>query len=137
MSMITCWMLGAVRELVTVLPAALRITRQFEADFVWRLHNGKSRVFTDRADVGRVLAAAAGFLWDRSFSDLGVVCHAGGRSLPAVRKDRCPTGLARFALVRRLPVPFEAKCRFAAASATAASLYGASCGGRHRLRSGP
>ena len=126
---LTLWARGDPDATAEAVAEAMRITRAYEADMDWRLHEVKSKQFANLASVRRWLqretpSIAAG----SEIRDLGVVAVAGKRRKCPVAAARVQLACGRFARLRRLPVPFRWRCLMGAAAGTAAGTDGASCG---------
>ena len=126
---LTVWARGQADEVAETVAEALRITRAYEADMDWRLHEGKSKQFANTASVRRWLQhEMPSIRVGTEVRDLGVVAVAGRRRRHPVSAARLQLACGRFARLRRLPVPFRWRCLMGAAAGTAAGTYGASCG---------
>jgi hypothetical protein len=123
---LTVWARGQAGEVAEAVAEALRITRAYEADMDWRLHEGKSKQFANTASVRRWLQHEMPSIRVVSeIRDLGVVAVAGRRRRHPARMQ---LARGRFARLRRLPVPFRWRCLVGVAAGTAAGTYGSSCG---------
>jgi ribonuclease HI len=126
------WARGDANEVAPAITEGLELTKQFEQAMGWRLHTGrgKSSQFANTAKVRAWLKEqAVEFEVKTHVKDLGVVATAGPRARAPVSAGRMATASARMKRVGRIPVPFNRRCKLAAAAGTAAGMYGAACGG--------
>ena len=126
---LTVWARGSADDVAEAVAEALVITRQYEADMDWRLHEVKSKQFANNATVRRWLQRQTPSIGvTTSVRDLGVVATAGTKRQTPVAAARLRAAIGRFGRIRRLPVGFKWRCLMGAAAGTSAGLYGASCG---------
>ena len=126
---LTVWARGDADVVAEAVADALAITRVYERDLDWHLHEVKSKQFANTAAARRWLqqhtpAIGVGTV----IRDLGVVASAGPRRRAPVSAARLRLARGRFGRIRRIPASFRWRCLLGAAAGTAAGMYGASCG---------
>jgi ribonuclease HI len=125
------WARGKAEEVAPAITEGLETTRRFEEAMGWSLHTGKgkSAQFANTAAVRTWLKSqSADFEVGSHVKDLGVVASAGRAARAPVMAGRIAVAVGRMKRIGQIPVPFERRCRLAAASGTAAGIYGAACG---------
>ncbi len=124
----TFWTAGSAGHVGEVMRNGSRLTREFEEAWDWRLNMVKSRLFTSSATLCQRLRVTEEFRVGVEFQDLGVVATVGAARRAAVSHKRAKGAQGRLEMVKRLPLPFAAKCLFAQQAGTAAGMYGAGVG---------
>jgi ribonuclease HI/endonuclease/exonuclease/phosphatase family metal-dependent hydrolase len=125
------WARGLADDVAPAITEGLEVTKLFQDAMGWCLHTGKgkSAQFANTASVRAWLKSqCAEVEVTTHVKDLGVVATAGRRARTPVTAGRMGTAIGRMKRVACLPVPFERRCQLAAASGTAAGIYGAACG---------
>ena len=126
---LTLWARGDADTVAEAVAEALVITRAYECDMDWRLHEVKSKQFANNASVRRWLQRQTPSIGvTTSVRDLGVVATAGAKRQAPVAAARLRVAIGRFGRVRRIPASFKWRCLMGAAAGTSAGLYGATCG---------
>ena len=126
---LTVWARGDEEVVAVAVAEALAITRIYEHDVDWRLHEVKNKQFADTAAARKWLQRQTPALKVGTVvRDLGVVASAGSQRRAPVSSARLQLSRGRFARIRRIPAPFRWKCYLAGAAGTSAGMYGASCG---------
>ena len=94
---LTVWARGSAEDVAEAVAEALVITRQFEADMDWRLHEVKSKQFANNATVRRWLQRKTPSIGvTTSVCDLGVVATAGIKQQAPVAAARLRVAIGRF-----------------------------------------
>ncbi len=126
---LTVWARGDANEIAEVVADALAVTRAYEQDLDWRLHEVKSKQFANRERVRAWLREQTpAIAVTTEVKDLGVLASAGKRRRAPVSAARLQLACGRFARIRRIPATFRWRCLLGAAAGTAAGTYGAMCG---------
>ena len=126
---LTVWARGDAGTVGEVVAEALAITRAYESDMDWWLHEVKSKQFANNDAVRRWLQQQTPSIGvTTTVRDLGVVATAGPRRRAPVAAARLRVATGRFGRIRRIPASFKWRCWMGAAAGTSAGLYGASCG---------
>ena len=122
---LTYWKVGRLEEAPDKIQQAVRTLLDFADSLQWQISKGKTRIFASSASARQALRALnTGLRVDHLVKDLGIQVAVGAAHRSVLLPARVDAAAARFVKVAHLPLPFEARCRIAAASGSAAGCYG-------------